>query len=186
MDWLKRYWAWTTGGSKCRLVAGLGGPLTALLMIAGVGGDPEAKVETSSPSATPTRTEPVTRRQEPVQTEKRSPTPVSFKIQVWDDTVSNPPGQRAEVWVRGMGSWFPDLEFGADVKSGVGPFPVGSTQEVFVYPDGRDGAEVKVSVVVGSNLISDSDRDAIIVEIGDTEVRVLGAAVQGRSLTMPR
>ncbi len=95
---------------------------------------------------------------------------------VTDDTEQRPP--EVEIWVRGQGSWYPDLTFGGDVRE-LGEYPVGEAGEFFVYPDGRDGAEVRVEFVMTPEMISGSDRAMTRVEVYDDEVLVWGEAIPG-------
>ena len=80
-------------------------------------------------------------------------TMIDLRIGVYDDTEKRPlqsgilangkQDNRIEFWVRGLGSWYPDLHSGGDVNT-LGSFPVGEQQELFIYPDGRDGKEIRV------------------------------------------
>jgi hypothetical protein len=52
-DWLRAYWVWTNGGSRWRLVAGLGGPLLAAILVASaLGGSSEPEAMDTPPKAT--------------------------------------------------------------------------------------------------------------------------------------
>jgi hypothetical protein len=61
-NWLRAYWNWTTSGSKWRLVAGIGGPIVALLVVlAAVSGgsdDPSSPAANSPPSTSQVVNEP--------------------------------------------------------------------------------------------------------------------------------
>lgn len=97
----------------------------------------------------------------------------TFKMAVFNyDDESYPD---LEVWVRGVGSWYPDAESG-DTKSEFGPFPVGEILEgdFFVYPFGRDGIEVPVTINLKNDHISESDRDQIWIWIEDGVLTVTG------------
>ena len=97
----------------------------------------------------------------------------TFKMAVFNyDDESYPD---LEVWVRGIGSWYPDAESG-DTKSEFGPFPVGEILEgdFYVYPFGRDGIEVPVTINLKDDHISESDRDQIWIWIEDGVLTVTG------------
>lgn len=99
-----------------------------------------------------------------------------LEVAVTDYTEQNPPGDRLEIWVRGHGSWFPDVEFGGDGPQAMGEFPVGElqTDDFYIYPDGRGGAEILVEFEMTEDMISGSDRDRTHVEIYDSYVEVWG------------
>jgi len=84
-----------------------------------------------------------------------------IKFMVWDATINNAPSRNFEIWVRGTGSWYPKLHLGADFKE-FGPFPVGETQQLFIYPTGREGSEIELSFTPNREMFSGSDRDAIM------------------------
>ena len=97
----------------------------------------------------------------------------TFKMAVFNyDTQSYPD---LEIWVRGTGSWYPNADFG-DTKDDFGPFPVGESIEgdFFVYPFGRDGIEIPVTLELSQDHISESDRDMVWVWIEDEVLIVTG------------
>ncbi len=112
-------------------------------------------------------------------------TEILLEITVTDDTVRLPPGPDTEIWIRGSGSWFPDLRFGGDLK-GFARFPVGEEHAFFIYPDGRDGREIRVPFQMTAGMISGSVRDRTHVEIYDDRVVVLGTAIPDFEQTFPR
>ncbi len=102
----------------------------------------------------------------------------ALRVAVTDDT-DGPLGGlgKVEVWVRGHGSWYPDLRFGGDVRTFDG-FTLGKHDgDFFVYPDGRDGAEVRVLLDVPADMISGSVRDMVMVEIHRRKVVVIGVPI---------
>ena len=101
---------------------------------------------------------------------------ISFKLMVWDDTEQKN-AKDLEIWVKGLGSWYPNLEYGGD-SNVIGPFPVEEIQKIFIYPDGRNGKEIMVEFIPKKEMISQSDRDAIIIEISDEKVIVSGIAIK--------
>lgn len=110
---------------------------------------------------------------------------VLLDIAVSDWTEQRPAGDRAEVWVRGAGSWYPDLTFGSDRRS-TAPFPIGQPNDFFVYPDGRDGAEIQVTFVMTEEMISGAARSVTHVEIYDAQVVVWGEAIPGHEQVFSR
>ena len=97
----------------------------------------------------------------------------TFKMAVFNyDTQSYPD---LEIWVRGTGSWYPNADSG-DGRDEFGPFPVGESIEgdFFVYPFGRDGIEVPVTLELSQDHISESDRDMVWVWIEDGVLIVTG------------
>ncbi len=112
---------------------------------------------------------------------------VLLDVFVSDDTTSNPPGTRMEIWVRGYGSWFPNLRFGGE-RTQLGKFPVGETHErdFYIYPDGRDGTEIRVPFTMKAEMISGSDKARTVVSIEDAVVRVWGEAIDGFELVFGR
>lgn len=100
--------------------------------------------------------------------------PILLKVAVWDDTESTPPSEM-ELWARGNGSWFPDLEFGGDsVAMQI------DDRKLWVYPDGRSGREIMVSLEPPADLIEDSTADSVTVAVNDRVVEVSGTSVSGR------
>ena len=112
----------------------------------------------------------------------------ALRVSVMDET-SGPLGKldKVEIWVRNHGSWRSDLRHGGDVRT-LGEFEVGKTYEAdfYIYPDGRDGAEIRVPFRMTADMISGSDRDTVLVDILDHSVRVTGTAVIGVSQEFPR
>jgi hypothetical protein len=49
-EYFAGYWRWTTGGSKWRLVAGIGGPILALLIVLSAVSSPEEESQVDSPA----------------------------------------------------------------------------------------------------------------------------------------
>lgn len=109
---------------------------------------------------------------------------VSDETSAWESGTSGLPD--LEVWVRGTGSWFPDTSFGGDTLEDAGPFPVGEETEFAIYPDGRDGTEIMVEVLVDEDMIAGSPRDAIDITIDDTTVNVFGTPIPGFEVEFER
>lgn len=110
---------------------------------------------------------------------KPTPTPVkgmTVKILWWNDTKDKAPSGVEIVY--GASSFKPNP--GKDAASGsVGPVVYGKEVKLVVYPDGRDGKKLIVPFTVEKAMISNSEQDAIHVEISDDRVRVLGNPVSG-------
>lgn len=148
----------------------------------------DAQATATSPAAEATETQVLPEpTQAPPQQQEQPPEEIELRIAIFDDSAERPlisglgtsanSGSRAELWVRGYGSWFPDLEFGGDGNT-LGSFPIGEEHEFFVYPDGRDGREIRVVFRMTADMISGSDRDMIQIGISDTTVTVSGTAIR--------
>lgn len=101
------------------------------------------------------------------------PSPVTLKVNVYDDTTGNP-ADEFEIWARGNGSFYPDLAYGSDTRD-----VLIEDGKLFLYPDGRDGAERSIKLRPPPDLIEGSDKDAILVDVGDAEVTVHGRSIPG-------
>lgn len=99
---------------------------------------------------------------------------VYLKVFWWNDTERRRPEQTIVSWTGG--TWRPNPDKKSEVTT-IGPFPVGQTLKLTVYPDGTDGTARVVTFVVRKTLISASARDAIHIELRDEALRVLGNAV---------
>jgi len=102
---------------------------------------------------------------------------ISMRITVWDDTKQSPLGNRAEVWVRGIGSWWlysKVTKFGSDFRD-TPPQNVGYQDYVAVYADGRKaGQEIQVPYKITSEMVSISARDMLEISITDDSVVARG------------
>lgn len=95
-----------------------------------------------------------------------------------DNTETNKLHSRAEVWFKGGGSWF--MTNSGDTK--LMPLPVGGRGDLHIYPDGRDGAEIRVPLMLTSEMNArGSERDLVMISISDSTVTVSGSAVQAGS-----
>ena len=152
----KRWWLWGIAG------------LLVIAMIGGCGGNGNDKEAADEPEE---------EKEHQKEEEQSQALEMSVKLIVWDDTESNA-ADNLEIWVKGTGSWYPDLDFGGDTKV-TEPFPVYEPQELFIYPDGRDGIEIKVIFTTTKDMISGSDRDALIVAIEDNGVIITSVIIDG-------
>ena len=109
---------------------------------------------------------------------------VSDETSDWESGSSGLPN--LEVWIPGTGSWFPDTSFGSDVIENGGPFRVGETTEIFIYPDGRDDPEFAVEVLVDADIIAGSVRDMIQITVDDATVNVFGTSIPGLEVNFQR
>ena len=102
--------------------------------------------------------------------------PIMVRVAVWDDTKRKPVHPRAEIWFRGHGSWWlkRELQDGGTIKN-LGTRPSGQLQNLIIYPESRNGRELKVPYVMTDQMNSKgSPRDMISVNISDTEITVHG------------
>lgn len=81
-------------------------------------------------------------------------------------------------------SWMPDT--GKDTVSGTIRMPLDAKTTLVVLPDGEQGRRIEVPVSFSSAMRADSERDAIIIEIDDAQVRVLGNPVTNVDDTFDR
>ena len=113
-----------------------------------------------------------------------APSSVSLRIAVSDDTEHTPTPERTEVWVRGEGSWFPDITFGGDARDFSG-LEIGTSETIFFYPLGRDEPEIQVLVPITSQLCPQGcARDLVMLDIYDDRFEVW--APGGTQETFPR
>ena len=97
------------------------------------------------------------------------------RIAVFDDTNKNPLPERAEIWIRGLGSWWITKENVMDVGGRI----VGATDTMFIYPDARSGNELSVKFKMTEDMCRNGCvRDMIQVDISDAEVAVHGAPIK--------
>lgn len=110
---------------------------------------------------------------DPQPSEALAPGTFRLSFTNWDDATY----ADLEIWIRGYGSWFPNPE--GDLLENVGPFEIGQTLpgELFVYPFGRSGIEVPVTLSLSLNHISNSPRDIVQVYIEDGVLFVSGSPI---------
>lgn len=117
--------------------------------------------------------------------ERRAPVPlptqeVVVRVQVWDDTDTNPIHDKCEIWFRGHGSWWlKDATKSGAAAANVGRRKVGQRDKLVLYPDGRDGQEVSIPLTMTSEMNPDgSVRDSIMITIGDDEIEIVGLPIK--------
>jgi len=71
------------------------------------------------------------------------------------------------------------MKFGGDFFIPVEPFSNNGINEIYIYPDGREGNEISVEIIVTDEMIPKSDRDTIHIEISDEVVKVWGTSIEG-------
>lgn len=104
---------------------------------------------------------------------------VKIKVNITDLTEENPVHKRAEIWVKGMGSWFfaPELEYGGTTKTIEGQ-ELGVVHKMYIYPDSRDGKEMMVEFMITEEMNPGSVGDATRIDIYDAEVKVNGTPIK--------
>lgn len=151
------------------------------------GGTPTPTIETTAaPTGTSTRA-PTTAPTPTESSSEQQPSGdgLALKVVVYDDTM-NRPLNSAEVWLRGFGSWYPDVSFGSDFVT-YEMLVAEGLPNMFVYPDGRDGgAEIPVTFEIPTDFIPGSDRHTLQIGISDTTVTVFGTIIPGLELTFTR
>lgn len=113
------------------------------------------------------------------ETPRPEPAPTSWKLRFAfaDDTKQSPLDARAEIWIRGLGSWWLREGETLQIVDGFSP----STEEVLhVYPGGRDtGPDIAVPYMVNEEMNPDGNpRDMIQIGINDELVWVFGTPLE--------
>ena len=98
-----------------------------------------------------------------------------------DETENRPVAERAEIWVRGHGSWWlkPGLrEGGGWTAETLRTRRVGIRDTVILYVDGRDGGEIAIPFIVTASMCPNGcGRYTIVITITDDAVEVFGEPV---------
>jgi len=105
---------------------------------------------------------------------------MSVRIMVWDDTEKTPIHDRAEIWLRGHGSWWlkRELKYGGTVKT-FDNMQSGIKNNLFLYIDSRDGKEFIASFILTEDMNpKGSVRDSISISITDKEIIILGLPIE--------
>lgn len=102
-----------------------------------------------------------------------------------DETENRPVAERAEIWVRGHGSWWlkPGLREGGGMTAETLRIRrVGVRDTLMVYLDGRDGSEIQIPFTVTASMCPDGcARDTIMITIMDNAIEVIGEPVSEAS-----
>ncbi len=105
---------------------------------------------------------------------------MSVRVAVWDDTEKTPVHNRAEIWLKGHGSWFlkTELKDGGTTKT-FGYMQSGAKHTLFIYPDSRDGKEFSASFLLTEDMNpKGSARDMITINISDKELVIMGLPIK--------
>lgn len=93
---------------------------------------------------------------------------------------------RTEVWLRGQGSWYPDLQYDGDVTTFEGR-TVGTVDSVYFYPHGRGGPVLMAPVHIGAEFCPQGcPRDMLNFEVWDDRYVAWGAGVEGHEIALKR
>ncbi len=99
---------------------------------------------------------------------------VTIRVSVFDWTEKKPIRGQTEVWLRGVGSWYPAMASGGDIREYPGRV-VGAIDTLIFYPIGRESPELKVPVPITSTLCpAGCDRDVVRLEIWDDHYEAWG------------
>lgn len=127
----------------------------------------------------------------PGTTSPGSPTPaapgtaasgMNVRVLWWNDTVDKPVASPEIVF---NSASFKPKAGKSDIGS-IGPAKPGDQLKFTVYPNGRTGKAITVDFEVTADMLSDSDIDAVHVEVSDTQVRVLGNPIPNFVQAFPR
>lgn len=102
------------------------------------------------------------------------------RVLVWDETSRNSIHDRAELWFRGLGSWYfkKEIKYGGAPKN-LGKRTSGEKSSFSLYPDSRDGKEFVISFMMTDDMNPEgSTRDSIRIEIHDGIVKVSGLPIK--------
>jgi len=137
---------------------------------------------TQSPSRPSSVASTTATKQKPIKTTKYNGQPM-VRVCINDDTQTSPVHAKAEIWSRGNGSWWlkPEMKYGGTVKV-LETGPIGIKQTLVIYPESRNGKELKVPYMITDEMNpKGSPRDMISVDISDTEIIVHGLPIKAAS-----
>ncbi|MDO9108438.1 MAG: hypothetical protein Q7U89_05545 [Coriobacteriia bacterium] len=109
---------------------------------------------------------------------------MTLRILLWNDTESKAP-KNLEVAV-GAVTWIPANPTVPSQSGDLAGLAVGKDLQLELYPDGRTGKKLVVTIRLTPEMRSGSDADAVHVEIRDDSVRVLGTPVENFDVTAKR
>lgn len=109
---------------------------------------------------------------------------MTLRILLWNDTESKAP-KNLEVAV-GSITWTPADPTVPNQSGDLAGVAVGKDLQLEVYPDGRTGKKIVVTIRLTPEMRSGSDADAVHVEVRDDQVRVLGTPVDNFDVTAKR
>ena len=100
---------------------------------------------------------------------------MTVRVVLYDDTEDRPLHPRAEIWARGLGSWW----LARDNMQDIGGRAPGKLDQLVIYPDSRDGKEITVQFQLTENMCRQGcPRDMITVAIDDNNVTIEGYPVK--------
>lgn len=124
------------------------------------------------------------------------PSEAKVQVIVFNDTEKRPLDPKAEIWFRGLGSWWLANDTGPKT---VGPRPIDELlkgdKTLVIYPSGRglndEGQRIDVPIKLSTAMNPEgSPRDAVTIEISDTEIKAWGlpvkAAIGKSEVVFPR
>lgn len=110
---------------------------------------------------------------------------VSLRVSVFNMTEATIRG-KTEVWLRGQGSWFPNLSYGGDVTTFHGR-KLGAIDSLYFYPFGRGGPEMMVPIEIDSALCPQACvRDMVNFEIYSRRFLAWGSPIDGHEIELKR
>ncbi|MBU4556073.1 MAG: hypothetical protein KJ747_04300 [Actinobacteria bacterium] len=109
---------------------------------------------------------------------------MTLRILLWNDTEGKAP-KNLEVAV-GAIKWIPADPTVPNQSGDLAGLAVGKDLQLEVYPDGRTGKKLLVTIRLTPEMRSGSDADAVHVEVRDDQVRVLGTPVDNFDVTAKR
>jgi len=101
-------------------------------------------------------------------------TQIALRVAVWDLTENNPMHQRAEIWIRGIGS-----KFLKDSPFLAGEYTPGSRYKAFFYPESRDGNEIIFYFAVTEDMNPNgSVQHSLWISFDDEEIKLYGTPIK--------
>ncbi len=118
------------------------------------------------------------------QTDPKKPSTSAKTVRIlwWNDTVNKPPKSPEIVFA---GKSYKPASGKSDIGS-IGPAAIERDLEFTIYPQGRAGKAFVATFRVTADMMSNSDVDAIHIEISDGQVRVLGNPIPNFIQAFPR
>ncbi|MFA7123371.1 MAG: hypothetical protein WC212_04980 [Candidatus Delongbacteria bacterium] len=102
------------------------------------------------------------------------------RVSINDDTKMKPIHDKAEIWFKGLGSWFfkSELKSGGTVKD-LGKCSSDKTVNLMIYPNSREGEEISIPIKMNSEMNPNgSPRDMITIDFSDEYFTVFGLPVK--------
>ena len=102
------------------------------------------------------------------------------RVSINDDTKKKPVHAKAEIWFKGLGSWFfkNELKYGGTVKN-LGKCSSNKIVNLIIYPDSRKGKEISIPIKMNSEMNPNgSPRDMITIDFSDKYFIVFGLPIK--------